>query len=233
MNQNIAATQKASKSKTDPYQHFLNTKGAWDQVFGNAIAAKRNWRNLSFVLSLGLLLAIAGAFWQGSQSKIVPHVIVLDKEGQELYSGAVKTSSKTDPKMIKKELGSFIKKNRLASVDRQLMLQNIDWVYAHMLPNTNALKKMNAHYQENNPFEMIAKETRIVERINSVLPVTKNTWAIEWQEAVRGVSDGEVIGTSKYKAIITISSKNPETPKQWSLNPFGIWIIDIEWEKKI
>ena len=112
------------------------------------------------------------------------------------------------------------------------MRQNIDWVYAHMLQNTAALKKLNAHFQKNNPFEMVSKETRIVKRINSILPVTDSTWSIEWEEITRGISDGEITKTAKYNAIITILNKDPETDRQRELNPFGIWIIDIEWEKK-
>ena len=215
-----------------PHEHFLNAQGSWNEVYGRAIAGKRNWRNLCFVLSIVLLFAISGLMWQGSQSHVIPYVVVLDKAGQELHTGIAEKSTTADVKIIKQELGSFIKKNRIASVDRQLMRQNIDWVYAHMLQNTAALKKLNAHFQKNNPFEMVSKETRIVKRINSILPVTDSTWSIEWEEITRGISDGEITKTAKYNAIITILNKDPETDRQRELNPFGIWIIDIEWEKK-
>ena len=215
-----------------PHKHFLNAQESWNEVFGRAISDKRNWRAMCFVLAIALLFAISGLMWQGSQSKVIPYVVVLDKAGQELHTGIAAKSATTDTKVIKQELGTFIKKNRLTSVDRQLMRQNVAWVYAHMLPNTAALKKLNAHFQKNNPFQMVKKETRLVKRISSILPVTKSTWSIEWEEEARGVSDGEILHTRKYNAIITVLKKDPETDKQLELNPFGIWIIDIEWEKK-
>lgn len=214
-------------------EHFIKAQEFWNEIFGRAIKSKRNWRSMAFILALVLLAAIAGLTWQGSQSKVIPYVVVLDKSGQELHTGIVEKSSTLDIKITKKEIGSFIRNNRLASVDRQLMLQNIDWVYAHMLPNTPAFKKVNAYFKENNPFELIEKETRIVDQITSVLPVTKNTWAIEWQETTRNATSAEILEVGKYKAIITVSKKDPETARQWKFNPFGVWIVDIEWEKKL
>ncbi|MBU1389356.1 MAG: hypothetical protein KKE62_01385 [Proteobacteria bacterium] len=214
-------------------EHFIKAQEFWNEIFGQAIKSKRNWRSLAFILALVLLAAIAGLTWQGSQSKVVPYVVVLDKAGQEVHTGIAEKSSTLDAKIAKQEIGSFIKKKRLASMDRQLMLQNIDWVYAHMLPSTPALKKLNAYFKENNPFELIEKETRIVDQISSVLPVTKNTWAIEWQETTRNATSAEILEVSGYKAIITVSKKDPETARQWKYNPFGIWIVDIEWEKKL
>ncbi len=221
-----------SLESSKPQSHFLNAQSSWNEVFGRAISDKRNWRAMCFVLVIALLFAIAGLMWQGSQSKVIPYVVVLDKAGQELHTGIAAKSATTDVKVIKQELGAFIKKNRLTSVDRQLMRQNVAWVYAHMLPNTAALKKLNAHFQKNNPFKMIKTETRIVKRINSILPVTDSTWSIEWEEVTRGISDGEVLHTIRYNAIITVLKKDPETDNQLELNPFGIWVLDIEWEKK-
>lgn len=221
------------QQKSKPQEHFTRAQDSWNEVYGRAISGKRNWRNLCFILSLVLLFAISGVIYQGSQSKVIPYVVVLDKAGQELHTGiAVKTLT-NDVKIIKKELEGFVKKGRLASVDRQLMRQNFDWIYAHMLPNTPALKKLNAYYEKNNPFTMVRQETRIVRQITSTLPVTKDTYAIEWEEAIRKVSDGEIKSLGKYKAIITIIQKDPETEKQLKLNPFGIWIVDYQWEKKL
>jgi type IV secretion system protein TrbF len=218
---------------TQSHEHFMRAQSSWNEIYGRTIADKRNWRTLCFVLALVLLFAIAGLIWQGSQSKVIPYVVVLDKAGQELHTGIAAKSSVVNPKIMKQELGLFIKKNRLASVDRQLMRQNIEWIYAHMLPNTSALKKLNANFRKNNPFQIIKKETRIVKKITSMLPVTDNTWSVEWQEVTRGISDGEILSDEKYNAIITVLKKAPETDKQLKLNPFGIWIIDIEWEKKL
>jgi len=147
-----------------------------------------------------------------------------------MISSAVTTT--VDEKIFKQEIGSFLKKTRLASLDRQLMKQNVDWIYAHMLPNTSAYKKLNSFYRENNPFTLIKKQTRIVDQISSILPVTENTWSVEWIETLRNVASGDVEETARFKAILTLSKKNPETKEQWDHNPFGIWIVDIEWEKK-
>ncbi|MBU1386949.1 MAG: hypothetical protein KKD32_03760 [Proteobacteria bacterium] len=225
-------SKSSIEGKSNPHEHFMRAQEAWNEIYGQAIAAKRNWRALCFVLALVLLAAIAGLTWQGSQSKVIPYVVVLDKAGQELNIGIAAKSSTSDTKIVKKELGSFIKKNRLVSVDRQLMHQNIKWTYAHLLTSTPAYKKINAYFKENNPFELINKKTRIVDQISSILPVTDNTWAIEWQETQRNTSDGEIIEIAKYKAILTVLKKDPETPEQWNHNPFGIWVVDFEWEKK-
>ncbi len=228
----IFPQKEDSHQEYPEHESFINAQDSWNEVYGRQVSEKRNWRNLCFVMGLLLLFSISGLIWQKSQSKVIPYVVVLDKAGQELYTGVADKSSVTDAKVIKQEIGLFIKKNRLTSVDRQLMRQNIDWIYAHMLPNTAALKKMNAHFRENNPFETVNTQTKIVKKINTILPVTENTWSTEWLEITRGISDGEITATEKYSAIITIIKKAPETDKQLELNPFGIWITDIQWEKK-
>ena len=220
------------EDSTDSKNHFLKGQEAWNEVYGRAVSAMRNWRNLSFALVIVLLAAVAGLTWQGAQSKVVPYVVVLDKDGQELHSGLAGKNPTTEAKVIKAELENFIKKGRLASMDRQLMLQNINFVYAHLKNNTPALKKLNAHFQENNPFEVISKQTKIVDKVTSALPVTENTWSLEWTETSRDISNGEILKTENYKAIATILRQDPETPEQWSSNPFGIWIVDFEWESK-
>ncbi len=224
--------KNSAYKKGSQQESFLRAQEAWNEIYGRAISDKRNWRTMCFILSLLLLGAIAGITWQGTQSKVVPYVVVLDKAGQEIHTGkAVKTTT-LDEKIFKQEIVSFVKKTRLATVDRQLMKQNVDWVYAHLLPNTSAYKKLNNFFRETNPFELVKTKTRIVTQVSSILPVTNNTWSVEWVETLRNISDGEVAETARHKAIITVSKKDPETEKQWDHNPFGIWIIDIEWEKK-
>jgi len=210
---------------------FTNARENWNEIYGKAIASKRTWRTLCFILSIAIIASIAGIVWIGSQSKITPYVIVLDETKRELYSGLITKSSKVTDIIVKRELELFVKKMRLASLDKELMMQNMDWVFAHLLTNTNSYKKLTKHFQDNNPFELIKKQTRLVEKINSALPITKNTWSVEWTETVRNV-DGEILETQDFKGIFTLSKKNPETKKQWSLNPFGLWIIDISWEIK-
>lgn len=216
----------------NPQEHFLRAQQAWNEVYGRAVSAMRNWRNISFILAIVLLAAIAGLTWQGAQSKVIPYVVVLDKEGQGLHAGLAAKSATTEEKVIKTELESFVKKVRLASMDRQLMLQNINFVYAHLKTNTPALKKLNAHFQGNNPFEVISKQTVIVDKVTSVLPVTENTWALEWTETSRNITNGDILKTENYKAIATVLRQDPETNEQWNSNPFGIWVADFEWELK-
>lgn len=212
--------------------HFLKGREAWNEVYGRSVSAMRNWRNLSFVLAIVLLAAIAGLTWQGTQSKVIPYVVVLDKEGQQLHAGVAAKNTTMEEKLVKAELENFVKKVRLASMDRQLMLQGINFVYAHLKNSTPAQKKLNAHFQENNPFELISKQTRIVDKVTSVLPVTDNTWAIEWAETTRSITNGDILKTENYKAIATVLQQEPVTAEQWTSNPFGLWIINFEWELK-
>ena len=231
-------TDEKAPSPDDPDQRgagvdFVLSQRAWNEIYANEVVGKRRWREAFYIVSIILLFTMAALAWLGAQSKILPHVVVTDKERNVLYSGIVRKASTLDDVIIKKELSQFIKDFRLVSPDKQLMLQNIKWIYGHLRENTSAYNKINSHFSENDPFKIFKEKTRIVKGRVSILPVTKNTWSAEWFEEERNEA-GDIIPNPSpaYKAIITIAYTPPKNKKEEDFNPFGLWVVDIEWENK-
>ena len=107
----------------------------------------------------------------------------------------------------------------------------IDRVYAMVGSGTAAQTLITEFYRANQPFERANKETVQVD-VNTILSTTEHTYEVDWTETVRDPSGG-VISVGRWKAILTVAINPPTDENALPVNPFGIYIMNVNWSKVV
>src|SRR5690606_15187070 len=61
---------------------YLNARRAWNDHVGSVVSAHQSWQVIGILSLLIALTAIGGIIHVGSQSKFIPYVVEVDKQGQ-------------------------------------------------------------------------------------------------------------------------------------------------------
>jgi len=222
-----------ASAEANPY---VSARREWNDHVGSLVSAKQMWQYIALLMALLALAAIGGVIHIGSQSKIVPHVVVVDQLGRTVASGVVKASSVLDPRILEATVGDFIANARTVTPDVELQKLAILRVYAHLSTGDPAYAKMGEWMnpvEGKTPFERAADEM-VGTEIRSIIPQTADSYQVEWVETVRersGVRTGDSI---TYKAIVTVytaeTGHSPEGEEQ-RLNALGIYVRDFSWTR--
>ena len=90
---------------------------------------------------------------------------------------------------------------------------------------------LNGFYKDADPFARAKTELSDVE-IQSALPLSKESWQIEWSETKRTLT-GDVIDHTRWKAIIKIGTFIPSTESEMYRNPSGVVVTQISWTQEL
>jgi type IV secretion system protein VirB5 len=85
--------------------------------------------------------------------------------------------------------------------------------------------------ETHNPFKRAVYESVGVE-VQSVLPLTSDTWRVEWVETTRD-RDGHETNKATWTATITITVQPPTDDKAILANPTGLYVQDLHWSKRL
>ena len=232
----VSPTFAKSKPAENPY---LNARRTWNDNL-KALAIERQTIILLALLALLVGLAgVGGMVYIGSQSKFVPHIIEVDKLGQPLAIGNAEGLNDSNKQLvIRARLASLISDARLVTPDVQLQTDAVYRVYASISHNDPAMAKMNQWYNGNEkttPFVRAQKETVSVQ-IDSAMPLSEESWQVDWTETTRDRQGFETKPPEKWRALITIYLVAPTretTEEQLFKNPLGIYIKDFSWNKQL
>lgn len=212
-----------NEASANPY---LDARREWDERYGDALARARNWR-LVALLSLGVAaVAAMGVAWIGSQSKIEPYVVAIDKMGDPIAMAQPVTGGAVNQRVIEAQVANWVWEWRTVLPDSTAQKDLVHRVYA-MISN-QAAAVLGPWYQRH--WNTDAGMT-INARITSVLPVAKDTWQINWTETK--YQNGQELGTSGWKAnIITGTDQRlAASPQAIIANPLGIYVRSITWTR--
>src|SRR5208282_3441429 len=142
--------------------------------------------------------------------------------------GPAQLAAPADPRVVRASLASFIAATRLVTPDLEVQRKAIFCVYGMLKTKDPATAKMNEFLNgtpETSPFTRSAKVT-VNTDISTVLPITENTWEVDWQETTRD-RDGSLVGQPIImRATLEIYIVPPSTDaKQTEIqrNPLGIY----------
>ena len=210
---------------------YLNARKEWDERYGGLIKRAQHWRGAAV---LALLVALAEAvviLGVATRPKTVPYVIAVDSLGRVVASGAVEQSSPVDQRMKATALTRWIQDLRGVTSDGLAQRKAIDRVYAMVGSGTAAQTLITEFYRANQPFERANKETVQVD-VNTILPTTEHTYEVDWTETARDPSGG-VISVGRWKAILTVAVNPPTDENVLQVNPFGIYVMNVNWSKVV
>lgn len=217
-----------SASEPNPY---LDARREYAEEYGKLIKAAAQWRMVAVGLLLICALAVAGMVYSASQNHYIPYVVQVDKLGTAVPAGRADQAARPDQRIIRAQLARWVSDVRSVYVDAAAQRAAIDGAYAMISRSGAGYNLLTTYYRSSSPFERAEKETVTVQ-VNAVLPVSGDTWRVEWTETVRG-RNGEVQSTSEWQASITILISPPADETTIQRNALGIYIPEFSWTKRI
>lgn len=208
-----------------PYQRAAQV---WDERIGSARVQARNWRLMAFgclILSAGFASALV---WQSARGTIVPWVIEVDRIGEaRAVEPAVADYRPTDPQ-IAFHLARFVEQVRSISADPIIVRQN--WLRAYEFTTDRGSVALNDHARSNDPFARVGKQQVSVE-VSSVIRASPDSFRVAWTE--RHFENGQVAGTERWTAILTIVIQPPRDAERLRRNPLGVFVNAINWSREV
>jgi len=89
---------------------------------------------------------------------------------------------------------------------------------------------LNDYARGSNPFTKVGKQQISVE-ISSVIRASPESFRIAWLE--RRYENGQLSGTERWTAILTVVIQQPRTADKLRANPLGVFINAINWSKEM
>lgn len=208
-----------------PYQKAAQV---WDERIGSARVQAKNWRYMAFgslVLSGGFAAALV---WQSVQGTVVPWVVQVDKLGQaQTVAAATADYRPTDPQ-IAWHLARFIEQVRSIPADPIIVRQY--WLRAYEWTTDRGAGALNDYARTNDPFTKVGKQQIAVD-VSSVIRASPDSFRVAWTE--RHFENGQLSGTERWTAILTIALQPPRDAERLKANPLGIYVNAINWSREM
>jgi len=220
------------REKKEPTQNsspYLNARREWNERYGSYIATAKAWRTVAIASLLIAAVSVGGIWHFASQNTLIPYVVEINAEGETLKIYEASEMLPADRRVIRAQLAQFIQDVRSVSPDIAVQRRAIERAYAHLSVDFPAYTAINSWYRENVPFERARNETVVVE-VRQVLPLSDNTWRIEWIERPRS-RNGESRPTTHWTGIASIVTGGKVDSRTIMLNPIGLYIREFDWSR--
>ena len=212
----------------EPETPYQKAAQVWDERIGSARVQARNWRFMAFgslILSAGFASALV---WQSARGTVVPWVVQVDALGEaQTVAPANADYRPTDPQ-IAFHLGRFIEQVRAIPADAIIVRQN--WLRAYEFTTDRGAAALNDYARTNDPFTRVGRQQIAVD-VSSVIRASPGSFRIAWTE--RHYENGQLSGTERWTAILTIVIQQPRTAERLRANPLGIYVNAISWSREM
>jgi len=227
---NDGSSKNSRKKKANPY---LDARREWNAQFGRQVSEKNSWRMAALIALLIAMISIGGLVTLGASTKVVPYVAVIDELGNPLATGMAKVSGTTDPRVVRAVVGDFFRNFRSVTTDGYAQKERIRRTYAMLSSQDPSYRVLNEHYSSPqwDPFERAKKVTVSVD-LSLILPLSKNTYRVEWTELERDRS-GQVMNSDRYQANLTLKQNEELSGQEMLENPLGLYVTEIHWSKRL
>lgn len=218
-------SEQDNKQITNPM--FAQAQRAYNEEIAQYVISAKNWRFFALGLLLVTTIAVGGVAYIGSQSKIKPFVVTIDKLGTPIGVQEIPQLI-VDHKVVKFTLANFIFNSRSVYLfDPQIQRKRIKDAYVYLDSLSPATTKITKMYQENPPF---GRENGIDVEVESVIDIGNSQYQADWSET-EVTKEGLEVQKNHYRAIVTIFLQEPTTDKEIFANPIGLFIKDINLQK--
>lgn len=209
---------------------YVDARREWNERYGDYISRARTWQIVA-LSAIGLsAVLVFGLVDMAKSSKVVPYIVEVDKLGQAVAVRPAEVAGKPDQRIVRFQLANYITNARSVTPDRVVQKKWLDAVYA--VSSGSAAAFLNDYYKQNDPFTKGRTSLVSVDLQNAPLPLSDNTWQVQWTETTRGLN-GLVENVTRYQAILTVTTFEPTTAQQIIANPTGIVVDQISWASQL
>ncbi len=222
------------KPSAHPATPYMRAQQEWDDRIGGAVVQSKNWRFACFGLLVLSLLLGGGLIFQGTQNKVVPVIVGLDRERGEPVVFGRASDHPYQPQLqeIKYFLTQFINLVRGVPEDPVLIKQN--WLKAYAYLRHDAANVLNdlTNSDSESPLKKIGEQTVIVQPLSVVQVAGGNSFQARWEETVYN-RQGNPVQHYVMNAVFTIELVPPQDEKSLNQNPLGLYIINFQWNREL
>jgi len=212
----------------EPVTPYQKAAQVWDERIGSARVQARNWRFMAFgclFLSAGFASALV---WQSARGTVVPWVVEIDRHGESrAVEPAVADYRPTDPQ-VAWHLARFTEQVRGLPSDPIVLRQS--WLRAYEFTTDRGSVALNDYARSNDPFARVGKQQVAVE-VSSVIRASPDSFRVAWTE--RRYENGQIAGTERWTAILTVVIQPPRDAERLRRNPLGVFVNAINWSKEL
>jgi type IV secretion system protein VirB5 len=222
-------SRESTQVSDNPY---LNAQNVWLERYGHFIQQAYNWRLIAMLEAVALIIGVFGLIYVANQTKFVPYIVDVNKEGLPINVHIADQGSSIDQRVVHAELATWVTNARSVVTDRIVEKQNIDGVYALIAQDSAARGYLDQYYPVggHSPFDRAAKQTVAV-NITAILPVSNQSYIVQWTETIRDLG-GRVTSTQNWEASISVAFTPPTSEDQVIRNPIGLFITSVNWTQK-
>ena len=215
----------ADQPKESGDNPYCNGREEWLERYGSYISRAAQWRMAAFICLIITVISISGNVIQANQVKTVPYIIEVDKLGNASVVARADVASSTPQRLIQAEIAKCISDWRTVTADVELQQKMIERLSFFMAGSAKGV--LRQWYEANNPYE-IAKTGKLVhvEIKGLPLPVSSDSYRVEWQETVRSHA-GVLLDSHTYEATVTIQINPPTVDAVLLRNPGGVYITAL------
>ncbi|MDR2724834.1 MAG: type IV secretion system protein [Candidatus Adiutrix sp.] len=211
--------------KTESQNPYLDARDEFYDSVGYPVKAAAQWRLAAFISFFLLALSLAGNVIQATQAKVVPYVVAVDKIGAALAVKRADIASPTPVTVVQAELANIITNWRTVTADLDLQARMIDRLSGFTRGAAKGV--LTEWFEKNNPVARARSGRLVSVNIKSVpLPVSQNSWRIEWLETTRN-HVGVVVEATEYEATMNVVIQPPRTDAEILKNPGGVYITEL------
>lgn len=208
---------------------YLAARAEWNERYGSYIQQARAWRLIAFLSMLVATIAVLGVVYIGSQSRLVPFIVEVNKLGDALAAQRADVASTPDTRLIRAQLARWIDDIRTVYLDASAERAIVTEAYGMVDRQSAAYGDLNNYFRANDPFTRAQNETVNV-HITSVLPISQKTWRIEWDEETHA-RDGSMTRISHWQGTVTIALRPPTDSETILVNPTGLYVQNFSWQR--
>ena len=214
-----------------PDNPYLAARQEWTERYGSYVKAAAAWRIVGVT---GMVMAVIGftyALYQSTQVKLVPYIVEVDKLGSAVNAGFPAQIEYADSRVVRSTLAAFVTNFRSVTPDAVVQKQYIDRTYALLRTADPATEKVNNWFRSSSPFDK-AKTATVAIEVNNVVPLSSQSFQIDWTEYERD-RKGKEVATRRFRGIANVVLIPPQDESVIRLNPIGLYLKDFDWTAQI
>jgi type IV secretion system protein VirB5 len=213
--------------RPDSENRYLASRQEYMEQTGSLVKAMHQWRLASIIQAVALIILSAGFVAVALQHRVVPYAVAFNEHSEVVRVGRADVLAHPTTNQTRASLRNWIIGARTVYGDRRALQAQLDLTYAMTLPDSAAFKSLTTFHRENNPYARSQKEAVEV-AVNSVMPLTDETWRIEWTETTKQ-ANGQVLDTKIWQGSFTVVIVPPADDSQILINPLGVYVKQFTW----
>lgn len=211
---------------------YLSGREEWLERYGGYIQRAAQWRLAALLSLLVAAGAVAATVVMSAQYKVVPYVVEVDRLGRTAAVARADLASPVPQRLIQAALADFVVNWRTVTADldlQQRMVERLAFFTAGA-----AKGQLRQWYEAHNPYQR-AKQGKLVQAAvkGLPLPVSKESWRVEWTETVRNHAGALMEEPQTWEATLSIQVQPPMTDEQIIRNPGGVFVTNVAFSKTL